>query len=192
MVVPLLCARMLFVPVTSIVPVLFRVPVRLKFPLLVAIERVPELLNDPVPKLMAPPLHSLPLPSAEIEPLPLIVPLASVKSPEADASLIVSVLLTVSVPSQVLSMSRAPTVFATSTIAVPYSLSVDVKSAVSDAPGTPADQLPALLQLSFPPDLAECGPVVRRKQRPVFQVLDRRAEEQFSRAPGAAAATRTM
>ena len=104
---------------------------------------------------MAPPLHSLPLPSAEIEPLPLIVPLASVKSPEADASLIVSVLLTVSVPSQVLSMSRVPTVFATSTIAVPYSLSVDVKSAVSDAPGTPADQLPALLQLSFPPDLAE-------------------------------------
>ena len=79
---------MLFVPVTSIVPVLFRSPMRLKLPLFVAIVRVPELLSDPVPKLMDPPLHWLSLPSAEIEPLPLIVPLASVKLP-----LTVSVLL---------------------------------------------------------------------------------------------------
>jgi hypothetical protein len=118
--------------------------------LFVEIVSVPELLKDPVPKLIAPPLHWLPLPEAEIVPLPFTVPLASVKSP-----LIVSGLLTVSVPPHVLSMSTAVTLIGVSMIAVPNWLSLEVNSTVLDAPGRPADQLPALLQLSFPPDLAE-------------------------------------
>ncbi len=76
-----------------------------------AIVSVPALVTFP-PR--TPPLHSLVLPEADMVPVPFTVPLANVKSP-----VIVSALLTVNVPPQVLSMSTAPTVVAISMIAVP-------------------------------------------------------------------------
>ena len=76
-------------PVSRIVPLLVSVPDRLKpdDPEMVS---VPALVRAPARE---PALHSLPLPAAEIVPLPLIVPLAKVRFPLID-----NALLTVSVP----------------------------------------------------------------------------------------------
>ncbi len=145
MMLPALPAVMFAVLVSRIVPVLFSVPVklRLEFP---AIVSVPALASVPA---KVPPVHSLPLPEADNVAAPFNVPLANVRSP-----LTVRESLTVSVPPQVLSMTRAPMVSVVSTMAVPAWLWLEVKSAVSKTPGTPEDQLPALLQLSLPVERA--------------------------------------